>query len=81
MNCGLIVLRLGRIAARGKEYYNRCNVRTSASCKPIDTANDVMIDLSLKRKIRIEGINWRNGINGGAGAIWCHIGKLVCNLN
>ena len=60
MNCGVIVLWVGRIAIRGKEYEDKGNVSTSASCKPIDVANNALIDFFLTRKIRIEGVNWRN---------------------
>ena len=81
MNCVLIVLWVGIISVRGKECDNRCNARTSASCKPIDEDKNSLIDLSLTRKIRIEGINCRNGINGEAGAIMCHIGNLFCTLD
>ena len=75
------MLLVGRIYILGKECENRGNVRTSESCKPIDAANNVLIDLYSTRNIRIEGVNWRNGINGEAGAIWCHIGKFICTLN
>ena len=80
MNCGLIMLWVGRIAVGGKECENRCNVRTISSCKPIDAANNAVIYLSSNRKIHIEVINWRNRINGEAGAIWCHIENLICTL-
>ena len=40
-----------------------------------------MIDLSSTRKIRIEGVNGRNGINWEPGTIWSHVWNLVCTLN
>ena len=49
--------------------------------QPIDAANNALVNFSSKRNIRIERINWRNGINGEARSIWCHIGNLVCTLN
>ena len=64
MKCGLIVLWVGRIAVRGKNCDNRGNVRTSESCKPIDSDKNALIDLSSTRKTRIEGVNGRNGIMG-----------------
>ena len=64
MNCSLIVLWVGRIYVWGKKCENRSNVRTSASCKPIDVANNALIYLSSTWKISTEGINRRNGING-----------------
>ena len=81
MNFGLIVLWMGIIYVWGKECENRFNVRTSASCNPIDADNNYLIDLSSTRKIMIKGINWSNGINGEAGAIWCHIWNLICIFN
>ena len=81
MNCGLIMLWVGRIAVGGKECENRCNVRTISSCKPIDAANNALIYLSSTRNIRIKEINWMNGINGEAGSIWCHIGDFIGTLN
>ena len=66
MNCDLIVLWVGIIDVRGKKFENRGNVRTGENCKPIDTAKNALIDFYLMRKIRIEGVNWRNGINGEA---------------
>ena len=73
MNCGLIVLWVGSIDVRGKKG-------ESGACKPIDTANSVVIELFLTRKIRIEGFNGRNEINGEHRMIWIHVGNLVCNL-
>ena len=81
MNCGLIVLWVWILAVRGVKCENMHNVRTSASCKPIDAANNALIDLLLTIKIRIEGINGRNGINEEGGAIWCHIWYFVSTLN
>ena len=49
---------------RQKKVDNRGNVRTIAGCKPIDSVNDDLIDLSLMGKIRIKGVNGRNGMNG-----------------
>ena len=69
MNCGIIVLWMGRISVLGKDFENRFNVSTSASCNPIDAAKNYLIYLLSTRKTRIEGINWGNGINGEAGAI------------
>ena len=81
MDCGLVVLWVGRIAVRGNKGESRGNVRTSASCKPIDASKNDLINLSSVRKIRIEGVNGRNGINGEPGTIWSHVGNLVCTLN
>ena len=53
----------------------------SESRKPIDAANNDMIDLSSTRKIRIEGVNGRNGINGEPGMIWSPVRNLVYTLN
>ena len=49
MHCGLIVLWVGIISVLGKECENRCNVRTSESYKPIDAANNALIDLLSTR--------------------------------
>ena len=57
------------------------NVRTSASCKTIDAVNNALIDLYSTSKIRIEGVNGRNGINGKPGTIWSHVGNFVCTLH
>ena len=63
MDYGLVVLWVGSIAVRDKRDEIRGNVRTSESCKPIDAANNDMIDLSFLWKIRIKGVNGRSGIN------------------
>ena len=73
MNCGLILLWVGRISLWGNEFDNMGNVSTIASCKQNDTANNALIYMSSTRKIRIKGVNCRNWINGEAGAIWSHI--------
>ena len=81
MNCGLIVLWVSIIAVRGKKCDNRGNVMMSVSCNPFFAANNDLIELSLTRNIRIEGVNGRNGINGESGTIWSHVGKKNCTLN
>ena len=60
VNCGLIMLWVERIAVWEKKCENGCNVRTSASCKPIFAAKNALIDLTSTIKIRIKGINGRN---------------------
>ena len=81
MNCGLIMLWVGRIVIWGDKCENGRNVSTIAISKPICAANNALIDLSSAIKISIEDINGRNLINGEAGAIWCHIWNIVGTLN
>ena len=72
---------MGRISVRGKKVECRGNVRASASCQPIDAANNNLIDLSLSWKIWIEGVSGRNGVDGEPGMIWSHVGNLVGSVN
>ena len=81
MDCGLVVLRLGSIAVQSNKGERRGNVRASESCQPIDAANNTLIDLFLTWKIRIEGFNKSNGVNGEPGAIRSHVGDLVVSVN
>ena len=81
MNCGLVMLRLGRISVRGKRGGCRGNVRVSAGYKPIDVPKNTLIDLFLAWKISIEGVNGRNGVDGETGTIRSHVGNLVVNVN
>ena len=78
MKCGLVVLRMWSIAVWGKKCLWRCNVRVSASCKPVDAANNILIDLFLTRNISIWWVNGRNGVEWEAGTIRSHVGNLFC---
>ena len=53
MEYGCVFLCVGVIALFGKKGENGGNGRMSASRKPIDAANNSLIDLSLVRKFRI----------------------------
>ena len=77
MYCGLVMLRMRRIAIQFKKGEIRVNVRASAVCQPIDAANNNLIELLLTRKIRIKGVNGRNGVDGEPGTIRSHVGNLV----
>ena len=81
MNFSLVILRVGGIAVQGNKVNSRVNVRTSAGCNPIDAANNTLIDLFKTRKIRIEGVNWSNGVDGEPGTIRSHVGNLVGSGN
>ena len=81
MDCGLLLLKMGSISVRGNKCECRGNVRVSASCQTIDASNNTLIDLFLTRKIRIEGINGRNGVDGEPGTIRSHVGNLVSSVN
>ena len=81
MDCGIVVLRVGRISVRGKKGEFRGNVRASESYQKIDTDNNTTIDLFLKLKIGIKGVNIRNGVDGEPGTIWSHVGNLACSMN
>ena len=81
MDCGLVELWVGSIAVQGKKGENRGNVMASASCQLIDAANNTLIDLYLKWKIGVEGVNGRNGVDGEPGTIWSHVGNLVGSVN
>ena len=81
MECGLVVLRVGIIDARGKKGERRVNFRASEVCHPIAASNNTLIDLLSTWKISIYGIKGRNVVYGGTGTIWIHAGNLVGSVN
>ena len=81
MECGLLVLRVGSIAIRGKKVGHRGNFRASASCQPIYEDKNTLIDLFSTWEIRVEGVNGRNGVDGEPVKIWSHVGNLVGSVN
>ena len=81
MDCSIVVLWMGSISVRGKKGDFRGDARTSESFQTIDAANNTLIDLSSTWRIRIEGVNGRNGVDGEPGTIWGHVENLVGSVN
>ena len=75
------MLRVARIDVRCKKGERGGNVKASESRQPVYTAKNTLIDLFLTWKIRIEGFNKSNGVNGEPGAIRSHVGDLVVSVN
>ena len=75
------MLRMGSISVRGVKCECRGNVMSSASCQLIDASNNTLVDFFLARKISIEGVNGRNGVNGETGTIRGHVGNHDSSVN
>ena len=81
MDCGLVMLIIGGIDVRGKKCDCRGNVRASTSRQLIDASKNTLIYLFSTRKIGIERVNGRNGIDWEPGTIRSHVGNFVGSVN
>ena len=77
MNCRFVVLMRWICVVGSQKRENRRYIRASAGGKPINAANDALVNFGAAGKIRIIRIRRGNGVNGITGAVGSHVGSTI----
>ena len=81
MDCCFVVVVMWCHIVRREKGKGRKDVWTSAAGEPVDASTDALVDLGATLEIRVLGIRVRNGVDGVARAVGCHVGSSVEFIN